>query len=487
MTIFSVSNDIQFDAALTQAHDGDIINLAAGNYSAEHTIDHAININGALNHQSELSGGIEINHAGVTIEGPLVTGSNDFSGALSSGTGIWVTAAGTDASIHNLLFEGDLSSVGLVASATGLLVAKSAFEGYGNGMDLIASATGVVHDNDFSEANGSIGIQTDSTAVVIALNNFANAGNGGAAVLSTPTGSTDGSAFILLDNHIQSILPQHAININVSGAGAFTVNGTNFDDAISTADDPNHAAALTFNGRGGNDELFGGAAGDTLTGGAGVDILHGAGGNDTFGVSASNDIFDTFDGGSGHDRMLVTGTKPLVLNGFDATADSVEEWAGNGHGILGTAASETFDLSGLTTVTGLVYVDGGKGDDTITGSSAWNGDLRGGVGMDMLHGGTGNDLLNGGKDKVSDGYVFNLGDGHDTIVNFTATAVPSAADDHIDLTGFGTNYTTDVHNHMTEINNHHDVLISFASGDTLTIVKTTISFLDAHSADFHLV
>ena len=36
--------------------------------------------------------------------------------------------------------------------------------------------------------------------------------------------------------------------------------------------------------------------------------------------------------------------------------------------MLGTGAANTLDFSGLTTVSGLAFVDGGGGNDAITGS-----------------------------------------------------------------------------------------------------------------------
>ena len=159
---------------------------------------------------------------------------------------------------------------------------------------------------------------------------------------------------------------------------------------------------------------------------------------------------------------------------------------GNGHELLGTTAANTFDLSGLTSVSGLTFVDGGAGNDTIIGSNAWNGDLRGGVGNDTLHGGASDDHLTGGAG--TDTFVFNNGDGHDTIMDFTVNTKTPTLDDKINLLGFGTDYTTVVHNHMTQIAPTVVVIDFLGDGsNTLTINNATIGFLDAHTADFHLV
>jgi Ca2+-binding RTX toxin-like protein len=63
-------------------------------------------------------------------------------------------------------------------------------------------------------------------------------------------------------------------------------------------------------------------------------------------------------------------------------------------------------------------LDGGDGDDVLRGN-AGRDVIRGGLGNDTLQGGTGNDNLFGGKegtnDASTDTFVFNLGDGNDTV------------------------------------------------------------------------
>ena len=249
-------------------------------------------------------------------------------------------------------------------------------------------------------------------------------------------------------------------------------------DGSSAIDGTGNALANTITGN---------AADNILDGKAGADTLIGGDGNDTFIVSGNkNYVTDVFSGGNGTlDQMHAVGTSAVALNGFDAAAASIEKWVGNGLELVGTAANEKFDLTGLTSITGLNFVDGRAGNDTLIGSNAWSGDLRGGVGSDTLHGGSLNDRLDGGKDKVADTFIFNKGDGHDTIGNLIFDKTNNVLlDDHVDLSGFGTNYTTAVHNHMTQAGT--DVLIDFGGGDMLTIVKTTIAILDAHASDFHL-
>jgi serralysin len=185
-----------------------------------------------------------------------------------------------------------------------------------------------------------------------------------------------------------------------------TVFGGNGNDTISAL-----GGNDTLNGNAGNDVLNGDDGNDILTGGAGTDTYNGGNGNDTFAVSGTNDQADIFNGGAGTDTILVTGSSALTLNGFNATTASVEIWQGNGLGVIGTTSNNTFNFSGLVGVTGLSYVDGGSGNDTIVGSN-FADDLRGGTGNDTLTGGEGNDVLTGGAGTD----IINAGGGDDRII-----------------------------------------------------------------------
>ena len=82
--------------------------------------------------------------------------------------------------------------------------------------------------------------------------------------------------------------------------------------------------------------------------GPGTDTLSGGNDDDTFVITGNEAQNDTMNGGAGTDGILVAGTSDVTLAGFNATASSIETWQGNGHGIVGTGAANTFDLSGLT-------------------------------------------------------------------------------------------------------------------------------------------
>lgn len=132
----------------------------------------------------------------------------------------------------------------------------------------------------------------------------------------------------------------------------------------------------TLNGWIGNDRLLGLAGDDILLGAEGNDILQGGSGHDTLHGGIGNDLLE---GGEGND----------ILNG-NAGDDVLD--GGDGNDVLN--GNEGADI-----------LRGGAGDDTLTTDwLSWNNTFEGG----------------GGKDKIvgsyaKDTYVFNRGDGQDTI------------------------------------------------------------------------
>ena len=235
---------------------------------------------------------------------------------------------------------------------------------------------------------------------------------------------------------------------------------------------------------GGKDVLIGGADGDILSGGVGDDRLYGdiqisvadaiangeaqsgsgfqgdwlAGnsGDDTLVAGASNDVLS---GGGGNDLLIAGAGDDFILGDSDYTAQSLDwtvtlqagvwefqpslgptdladsgndviyagngadhAWGGGGNDVIFGEAGDDY-LSGdagndiilggenndqLFGGANDDYLDGGNGNDTITGDDG-NDILIGGIGTDTLYGGAG-----------SDTYIFNAGDGIDTIYDTTA-------------------------------------------------------------------
>ena len=150
------------------------------------------------------------------------------------------------------------------------------------------------------------------------------------------------------------------------GAAGHAVNRIEFADGSSL--NVEQVKALVTQSTDGNDTLYAYSTGSSLKGGAGNDRIIGAQGNDTL---YGDDGDDRIDGNGGDDTV----------------------YGGNGNDTLqGDAGNDV--------------LNGGAGNDT----------LFGGDGNDTLEGGEGNDSLNGGEG--SDTYIFNKGDGRDTISDY---------------------------------------------------------------------
>lgn len=228
-----------------------------------------------------------------------------------------------------------------------------------------------------------------------------------------------------------------------------TQTGTDGADILQGSDSTLYGDVLM--GNAGDDSLNGGAGNDTLTGGSGNDTLSGGSGNDTY----------VYNLGDGADTIADSGN-PMYQWWTGKTVYSNTNVLQFGSGIDATMLTPVFDSTTQTAV--LTLPDGGRIDigpvndlavqtlqfadgstlavdalfsqqlleqtgtenaDVLTGSdSAVYGDhliglggddtLNGGAGSDVLEGGTGNDTLAGGTG--SDTYVYNLGDGADTVV-----------------------------------------------------------------------
>ena len=198
------------------------------------------------------------------------------------------------------------------------------------------------------------------------------------------------------------------------------MSGTDFNDTVY--------------GNGGNDTIYAGNGNDTLVGGSGNDYLNGGYGDDTY-VWNLGDGFDKIVEAGGSDKIVfgegisfddltfersehslkiyVKGDKTQGINlrdQFYTDSNAVEylEFADGSqfdlkHSGLTLIQSDRNDNESGTNFNDIIY--GGKGNDTLRGN---NGD-------DILIGGTGHDYLDGGYGN--DTYVWNIGDGIDTILD----------------------------------------------------------------------
>ncbi|MHB8149271.1 MAG: VCBS domain-containing protein [Desulfobulbia bacterium] len=241
-------------------------------------------------------------------------------------------------------------------------------------------------------------------------------------------------------------------------------NGTSGNDVLY-----GYEGVDVMTGAEGDDSLAGYAGNDTLTGGVGNDTLAGGDGDDVYvfnpgdGADTINNLdtsngVDTVAFGAGivlADLNLATkvGDDLILTIGSNGDQLTFTDWfAGpeyqmdrfsfsDGSSVTGAdllAALPVFengtpwddDLYGYE---GVDIMTGAEGNDTLTGyagnDTMWGGEsndtLLGGEGNDLLTGGIGNDTLNGGEGD--DVYVFNPGDGADTINNLDTGGVDTVA------------------------------------------------------------
>ncbi len=275
----------------------------------------------------------------------------------------------------------------------------------------------------------------------------------------------------------------------------------------------------------GDDELRGNDGVDSLIGGTGNDLLKGGSGSDMY-VYATGDGLDriTDDSGTGDaiyfsseldsEDLVVTriaGTNDLFIH-FGATSAGIiltNQWLagtieqfyfvgqdGLTSGDIATRYLATLTTTGADTITGSWAnetvtglegndtLDGGAGNDRVEGG-AGNDTLYGGVDQDVVLGGDGDDVLNGssgndvliggaGNDTLTgwledDTYVFNLGDGQDTVSDFWAYG--SSGNDTI-LFGEGITAADLV---VTELNSGTDMLLSIAGTTDSVLLNDSIN------------
>jgi Ca2+-binding RTX toxin-like protein len=192
-------------------------------------------------------------------------------------------------------------------------------------------------------------------------------------------------------------------DVTLGNTERLQVNGLAGDDSIDASALPAGLIAL---------ELVGGPGADTVVGSAGDDRI----------IWNPGDGSDTNDGGAGNDRVVVNGSdgsnsfsmgNTAVAAGFDLrfvgpfTIDirDAETLEVNGRG-----GDDSIDASALAAGLVALELDGGEGNDTLTGS-AGDDILRGGPGNDTLTAGLGTDQVFG--DAGDDVLVWNPGDGSD--------------------------------------------------------------------------
>ncbi|QEO28459.1 calcium-binding protein [Xanthomonas translucens pv. undulosa] len=367
------------------------------------------------------------------------TGNDTLSGSYNSDTYLFNQGDGRDTVVETSYNSG---AVDKVVFGEGILA--STVQVFREGLDVVLS----------------IGDGADS----VRLKNWLTSGG-------AENGSVSIEQFVFADGTIWTPATLRTKGLTTLGtSGDDKLTGWNGNDILFGG-----AGNDTLSGGTGTDRLEGGAGDDVLSvsGDAQNSVLAGGTGNDTLSGSYNSDTY-LFNQGDGHDTVVETSynsgavdkvvfgegilasTVQVFREGLDVVlsigdgADSVrlKNWLTSGGAENGSVSIEQFVFADGTIWTpatlktkGLTTL-GTSGDDKLTG---WNGNdiLFGGAGNDTLSGGTGTDRLEGGAgDDVlsvsgdaqnsvlaggtgndtlsgsynSDTYLFNQGDGRDTVV-----------------------------------------------------------------------
>ena len=295
-------------------------------------------------------------------------------------------------------------------------------------------------------------------------------------------------------NDIIHLFDTPSNNVNV-GAGNDVAYGGVYNDTII-----GHTGNDILYGGEGNDSIYGDnesssykyVGNDTLIGGKGNDYLAGGYGDDSY-IYNLGDGLDTIYDNNGTDKIIFgegiefenisyraegnnlrmilneDENQGIIINNFFGSDDYKIETLEFADGSTVAFNQMGFELHQNNLTNGLVTtiyddtvhlfnvsgnkISGGKGNDTIYGGSG-NDTIYGDdetsskytVGNDTLVGGKGNDYLAGGYGN--DTYVYNLGDGLDTIYDVTGT----------DTLKFGEGITLDNFTYRAEGNNLRMIL-----------------------------
>ena len=477
--LVSVHTTIQgaIDAATTL--DGYSIFASAGTYAENVTVTKDLTIEGAnlgnpgsdaRDPETIIDGQVIIAHTGVTINGVSIIG--DGAGPLGT-TGVIVNAGSDDFSIVNSVLDGDGDFAFFVNPVTGLDVGSNLIQGYSIGFYITGGATaGEIHDNLFQGDGGPLtglgnGVNSESSLVLIQNNTFDGIYSGVLNLFPFGPNPVDLNDYVI-GNTLTNNAAARPVQVYPT-VDSTDITGTDYNEAFN-GDIAGLASgtALSFDGQGGDDHIYGFDAGDTLLGGEGDDQIYAQGGNDNLTGGNGNDLLygeggtDTAHFAGSIGSYIDTGLGWLVtsaegndiLNGVEVAVDGGGQRnllvRATGYATLQAALTDAqtgdnvrlasgsytgtvnYNVGGLTVIAqpgavqNITYATAGAfgitvaaagGADTIT-TGTGDDVIYGGGGSDVLNGGAGNDHLYGdaGADAMTGGmgddwfFIDNAGD-----------------------------------------------------------------------------
>ena len=192
-----------------------------------------------------------------------------------------------------------------------------------------------------------------------------------------------------------------------------------------------------------SDIVFGNSVGTSISAGHGDDFVFGQGGADILNGEGGADALD---GGTGNDTINGGAGNDQLFGGLDD--DKIDGGTGDD------------------------VIDGGDGNDTITDTTGANS-IKGGSGNDSLtgrgtfEGGTGDDAISASDFWSGDNYVFNLGDGKDTIAEYGGSnAIGYGGAGLNDTLSFGAGIDP---SSVAVLRNGNDLVFSISETDQVTV------------------
>jgi Ca2+-binding RTX toxin-like protein len=368
------------------------------------------------------SGGIDEVYTGAGDD-TIVGGDNDgiADGGANNDT---IQLSANYAPTNDLNLEG-VENVASDDTAKNIDLANQLAEAFnvtlGNGGDTVATSDG---NDTISGGTGADSIQSGAGEDLILGDSEDDLLDGGAdadilQVDATFDDSSDGQIVgIETVNAVTETTDAGAsINLDQQTEG-FVINGTDDDNDTATA----AAGADTIVAGAGADTVNAGSGDDQITGGAGLDELNGGAGADTFNYGAGEfDADETVSGGSEVDTVVLSDNETITDAEFTNKSGLEAITTGNGTNSLtleanAAAATENLTVTGGTGVDTVdasnlgeaVTINGGNGDDILTGSALadsisgedGNDSIVGGAGADTLSGGANNDTIVGAQDDA---------------------------------------------------------------------------------------
>ncbi len=329
------------------------------------------------------------------------------------------------------------------------------------------------------------------------------------AVVTRLGGGYDGSSFNPIANYVtynlklsfrglsDSVVLQSQVGGDISNG--YGVESITFSDGTVWTEAQLWNAYLTY-GASSNDILTGTSGNDTLRGGRGRDYLDGKGGSDTylFQLGDGQDAIEDSSSDSSVDRLVFSGAGLTAANavvtrlggGYDGssfnpianyvTYNLKLSFRGLSDSVVlqsqvGGDISNGYGVESITFSDGTVWTEAQLWNAYLTSGASSNDILTGTSGNNTLRGGRGRDYLSG--QGGSDTYLFQLGDGQDTIQDRPS----NSRDQGIDQLVFSGTGLTSANAIITRVNEYDDIRIAFRGlSDSVTLAFQAAQYRGAY-------